>query len=594
MLDSIPARFMETARRFGDRPAIWAMRDGRYQPTSWNQYAETVRRAASALIAWGVHAGDAVCILGFNRPEWAIVDIAAMCVGAAPAGIYTTCSSVEVAYILRHSEARVILVENHVQWKKIDAERHTLPRLERVVLMANNPPIDDPMVVSWEQFLAAGAAVAPAEVDQRVAALSADQVATLIYTSGTTGPPKAVMLTHNNLAFVAKVCVEVTGIGPADSVVSYLPLSHIAEQSFTLLAPATAGYPVYFAESLERLPDNLRAAQPTIVFGVPRIWEKFQAKVRAGIAAASGPRAWAAGRAMQVGARATALRNQGQVPTGTDALMYRLARALVFDRLLPKLGLARARLCITGAAPISRDVLDFFASLDITLYEVYGQSEDSGPTTLNLPGATRLGTVGRPLPGTEVRIAADGEILVRGDHVFAGYFKDPVATRETLVDGWLNSGDLGAFDDDGFLTITGRKKDILITAGGKNIAPKNIEVALAAHPLVSQAVVIGDRRRFLSALMTLAPDAAAARCAEVGWTGPAERCPAILEDLQAHVDAAVNPQFARVEHVRRFAVLPRELTIDAGELTPTLKIKRKVVEQRYQEAIEAMYVGGDE
>jgi len=273
VFDSIPARLSETARRQGDRPAVYTSRDGRWQPLSWRAYLETVRAAAKSLIAWGFQPGDTVCILGFNRLEWAVWDFAAMMAGGAPAGIYTTCSPSEVSYVIHHSGARWVLVENHVQWKKIASERDKLPELQRVVLMQGNPPVDDPMVASWEQFLHAGAATTDAELDARWAAIQADQLATLIYTSGTTGPPKAVMLTHGNLAFVAKVCVDITGIGEDDRTVSYLPLSHIAEQCFTLLAPATAGYSVFFAESLERLPENLRSAQPTIVFGVPRIWE---------------------------------------------------------------------------------------------------------------------------------------------------------------------------------------------------------------------------------------------------------------------------------------------------------------------------------
>ena len=589
MIDSIPARFLETGRRRGNGPAYFVNAGGdAWKATSWATFSEEVRGAAKSLIAMGLQPGQSVCILGFNRPEWVIVDIGAMLAGGAPAGIYTTCSPEEVEYIVDHSEARVVLVENHGQWQKINERREHLPKLERVVLMRGAPPVDDELVWTWDQFVAAGASVADEAVKERLAALTEDQVATYIYTSGTTGPPKAVMLTHGNLAWTASTAVDMTGITESDCSVSYLPLSHIAEQMFTIHAPATTGHTIYYAESIERLVDNLQSVQPTVIFGVPRIWEKMHAKVSARMAEATGFKKRVADFALATGREVTALRNQGHLPSGFLALKYKLAERLVFKKVKPLLGLSRAQLCITGAAPISAEVLEFFAGLDQTIHEVYGQSEDCGPTSFNFPGRTRFGTVGTPLPDTEVVIADDGEILVKGPHVFKGYYKDDEATGATLIDGWLHTGDLGSFDDDGFLRITGRKKEIIITAGGKNIAPKNIEAAIKDLSLVAQAVVIGDRRKFLSALVTTDPEAVEAFGADKGLEGDALR-DAVRAEIDQGIEASVNPRFARVEHIRKFTVLPRDFSIEEGELTPTLKIKRRVVNDHFADEIEAMY-----
>ena len=560
-----------------------------WRPTTWRQYVDEIRRAARALISLGFPRGGKVAILGFNRPEWVVFDHAAMMAGGVPAGIYTTCSAEEVQYIVHHSEAFAVLVEDVGQWKKIAAQRANLPLLRHVITMKGCPPIDDPLVMSWEQFLARADQTAEAALDARIDALGLDELATLIYTSGTTGPPKGVMLSHRNLAWTAQTLIDQGGARAGDCALSYLPLSHIAEQMSTILGPATSGATVYFAESIEKVPDNLKEVQPTVVFGVPRIWEKFHAGVSAKLAQATGAKKHLVKWTRDVCTRVVDLRNRGKEPGGLLAVQYRLADKLVISKLKPALGLGRARLCVSGAAPISKDVIEFFASLDIVLHEIYGQSEDTGPTSFNLPGATRFGTVGKALPGVEVKIAQDGEILVRGDNVFLGYFKEPQATRDTLIDGWLHSGDLGELDRDGFLTITGRKKEIIITAGGKNISPKNIEAAIKDSPLISEAVVIGDRRKFLSALITL-DDAAAKTFLGDRMNGvPLHEHADIKAAVQKQIDE-VNEKLARVEQVKKFTILPRQLAIDTGELTPTLKVKRKAVNQNFSREIEAMYV----
>jgi long-chain acyl-CoA synthetase len=585
--DTIPHRVLEQGRRRPAAAAYFEKRGGVWRPTSWREYVDQIRAVARAMMALGLPAGGTVAMLGFNRPEWVLFQHGAMMAGGVGAGIYTTCSADEVAYIVGHAEARLVLVEDLGQWKKVAARREQLPGLEWVVTMRDCAPVDDPRVLSWSTFLARATEVGDDELERRIARLEPGALASLIYTSGTTGPPKGVMLSHANLTFTAQALIDLGGARDGDSGLSYLPLSHIAEQMASIHIPATSGATVYFAESIDKVADNLREVQPTVIFGVPRIWEKFHAGVAGKLAQATGAKKRLVAWTRKVGAQVTALRNQGKEPGGLLAVQHRVVDRLVLSKLKAALGLSRARMCVTGAAPLARDVIEFFASVDIVLYEVYGQSEDSGPTSFNVPGATRFGTVGRPIPGVEVKIADDGEILVRGKNVFMGYYKEPAATREALVDGWLHSGDLGRLDD-GYLSITGRKKDIIITAGGKNIAPRNIEEALKESPLVAEAVVIGDRRKFLTALVTVDPAAVDALPGGAGGDQPAHLRADVRAAIQARLDQ-VNEGLARVEQVKKFTVLPRAFAIDTGELTPTLKIKRAIVAQNFAAEIDAMY-----
>jgi long-chain acyl-CoA synthetase len=590
--DTIPHRLLRQAAQHPSSIAYQAKLDGRWQPTTWRTYAEQVRTAARALITLGFPRGGTVAILGFNRPEWVILDQAAMMAGGAAAGIYTTCSPDEVQYIVHHSEATVVLVEDAAQLAKITARRAQLPLLRWIVMMRGAGETGGD-VLTWDDFNRKAEATPDRELDARLDAIQPTELATLIYTSGTTGPPKGVMLSHANLSWTSQLLID-TGGGnlDGDTSLSYLPLSHIAEQMSTIHMPTTAGSTVYFAESIDKVPDNLKEARPTVFFGVPRIWEKFHAALSARLGELTGGKRRLIDWARRVCTEVNALRDRGEPLPRLLQLQYALADRLVLKKLKAALGFDRARALISGAAPIAPDVLAFFSSIDLPIREIYGQSEDSGPTSYNLPGRTRIGSVGPPLPGLEVKLAEDGEILVRGPNVFMGYYKEPEATAEALKDGWLCSGDLGAFDKDGFLTITGRKKEILITAGGKNIAPKNIEAALKQSPLVGEAVVIGDRRKYLVALITL--DDAAARKLVSAQADAVQlaTAPEVHAALQKQIDE-VNQTLARVEQIKKFAVLPRPFGIDTGELTPTMKIKRKVITQRYQREIEAMYTDGE-
>jgi long-chain acyl-CoA synthetase len=576
--DTIPHRVLRQAAEKPSTIAYQAKVNGRWQPTTWKTYAEQIRTAARAMIALGMPRGGKVAILGFNRPEWTICDHAAMMAGGCPAGIYTTCSADEVAYIVHHSESTLVLVENADQLAKIRAKRSELPLLKWIVVMqgaAFEPAAD---TLAWEAFVAK-AGDDNTELDARLAAIRDNDLATLIYTSGTTGPPKGVMLSHRNLSWTSDLLLDVGGRRNDEVSLSYLPLSHIAEQMCTVHMPASVGSTVYFAESIDKVAENLKDARPTAFFGVPRIWEKFHSGLAAKLSQATGAKKKLVEWARGVCSRVNAHRDRGEpIPRVLD-LQYRLATKLVISKIKQAMGFDRAQRMYSGAAPIAPDVLEFMSSLDLPILEIYGQSEDCGPTSCNLVGRTLIGSVGVALPGLEVKIADDGEICIRGPNVFLGYYKEPEATAEALVDGWLRSGDLGSFDKAGFLTITGRKKEIIITAGGKNISPKNIEALIKTSPLVGEAVVIGDRRKYLTALITL-DELAAKQVTDVRAA------------VQAAIDAA-NETLARVEQVKKFAILPRAFGVDSGELTPTLKIKRKAVAQLYAREIESMYVDSD-
>ncbi len=583
-IDSIPRRVLRTAADKPSTIAYQAKVNGRWQPTTWKTYARQIRSAGRALISLGVPRGGKVSILGFNRPEWVIVDHATMMAGGCPAGIYTTCSAEEVQYIIHHSESTVVLVENADQLAKVKAKRSELPLLKWIITMRGVTATGDD-VLTWDDFMAKGESVAEEELDTRLDAIEQSDLATLIYTSGTTGPPKGVMLSHGNLAWTSTTLLDMGGRRTDDVSVSYLPLSHIAEQMCTVHMPATQGSTVYFAEALDKVPDALKDARPTVFFGVPRIWEKFHAVLAGKLAETTGAKAKLVTWARNVCREVNRYRDRGQAVPLPLELQYRVADRLVISKIKAALGFDRVQELFSGAAPIASDVLEFFSSLDLPIHEIYGQSEDCGPTSCNLTGRTKIGSVGPPIPGAQVKIAEDGEILIKGPNVFLGYYKDPQATAEALKDGWLCSGDLGALDKEGFLSITGRKKEIIITAGGKNIAPKNIEALIKQSPLVGEAVVIGDRRKYLTALVTLDPDAARKA---TGATDALHDNAQIRSAIQVAIDSA-NQTLARVEQIKKFKILPNAFGIDSGELTPTMKIKRNVVAQKFAREIEAMY-----
>lgn len=580
-----------------DAPSLRFMGAGtRWVTITWGQFGAAARRIAAYLVDEGVGEQAHVAIWSANRPEWHIADMAVLSLRVRPVPIYLTLSAEQAGYVLGHSEAQVAVVENVALLDKIIEVRAQLPQLRRVVVIDGlDQPRADGFAIPWTQALHRGEAALArhgAEIDRRAAAVSMDDIATLIYTSGTTGPPKAVMLTHTNIAAATRSTAQFIEVGADDRTLSYLPLAHIAERMVSEFRSYVYGNVTYFAVSPDRLGEHLRDVRPTAFFGVPRIWEKMAASVRAQLDATPGVRGRLARWAVRVGERVSDVRHRGGQPGGLLALRHSLADRLVLGKLRVALGLDQAHILASGAAPIAPDVLRFFDACGLEIDEVYGQTENTGLCSMNRPHHARFGTVGPSVPDSEMRLAEDGEILVRSAMVFAGYYKDPEATAATMTDdGFLQTGDVGEIDGDGFLRITDRKKDLIITAGGKNISPSNIETALKRNPLVANAVVIGDRRPYVTALITLDPDAARAFGLARGMAAGAvlAEAPAIREEIDRHV-AEVNRHLANVEQVKRWKVLPRDFEIGV-ELTPTLKVKRKVVGERYAREVEQLYGG---
>jgi long-chain acyl-CoA synthetase len=582
----------EQATRHEHRPALWKRRGKTYVPTSWREYAQRVTRLALGLHALGFKAKGVLAVQSFNREEWLEADLAAMALGGVPVGIYTTSSAEQIEYVLKHSEAEFFLVENAKYLAGALKVKERLPQLRYIIVM-DAPETLPEGVLRYTDVMEKGTGADEGPYWERVNALEQDALATLIYTSGTTGNPKGVMLSHRNVVWTTEKLLQVVSLGTdARRLLSYLPLSHIAEQVLSIHGPLMAGGQVYFADSIESVPQDLKEVRPTFFFGVPRVWEKFKAKAEEGFRAQPALRqkvlAWARGVATAY--HTLALRHE-KVPLTLEA-QYQLARRLVFTKLHQRIGFDQVEYFSCGAAPISRDVLDFFASIDIIIREVWGMSELTGPGTINTVGATRLGSVGRPLVGVEVRIAEDGEMLVRGTNACLGYFKEPGATAELLHDGWLHTGDVGVLDGEGFAHITGRKKEIIVTSGGKKTAPSNIEAMLKGVPPVSQAVVIGERRNYLVALLTLDAQKAQALAKEKGWPEDPRALasdPRLRQHLEQLIEQEVNPKLSRFETIKRIAILPEDFSIEAGEMTPTLKVRRSAVEKKHAALIESLY-----
>jgi long-chain acyl-CoA synthetase len=590
---SPPQRFLDTAARRGSAAAYYIRDDAGWVPTSWNAYRDEVRQAARALVALGVKPGDAVAVLGYNRPEWIIMDLAAMMIGASVAGIYFTSSAEDAAYIINHAQCAILVAEKEEHFQRIAKKRAQLNVLRHVVMM-KGAPADDPLQMTWEAFLAHGESRFDEQVERRLQAIQPSDIGCLIYTSGTTGPPKAVQLSHGALTSTGGLIQELWDVSEHDCAISYLPLAHIAERMITVHFPLTVGTAVYFVPDIQQLAQYLKEVRPHVFFGVPRVYEKIAAGAQLQIANAKGIKGKIARWAMQSGQEWRRKERMGLRPGVKTGFAKALASRLVYKKAKRAMGFDRVRYFACGAAPISEETLRFLNGLDIPVRQIWGMSETCGTGTANLPGATKLGSVGRPHPGIELKISPEGEILVRGPYLFSGYAKDPEATGNALADGWLRTGDLGRMDEDGFVTITGRKKDIIITSGGKKIAPANLEMDLAALPLVEHAIVCGDRRPYLTALITLNAGAVALFVAQRGLTeNDAQLEDAIRQELQSGIDA-INARHARVENIRRFAILPQPLSIEAGDLTPTMKVRRATVLKRLQPVIDELYQEGVE
>jgi long-chain acyl-CoA synthetase len=595
---TLPRLFRHVARERGDAVALREKRLGIWRGISWREYAEHVRHTGLGLVALGLRPRDVVSIVADNCPEWLYTDLGTLSAGGVTNGIYTTDSPRQVEYIVNDSGTRFVFAENEEQLDKILEVRARCPQLVKIVVydMEGLHAFRDAQVMSFEALLALGARYDrehPGAWDPLVELAQPEDLAILVYTSGTTGPPKGAMLSHRNILFQLGYADFAAEPRPGDQQLSFLPLSHIAERTFTVFYPLRTGATVNFAESLDTVPDNLREVAPAVFFAVPRIWEMFYAggALRLRDATPLGRLAyrWALG----VGARVAEHRLAGRRPPAALRLLHRVADFLVLDNVKRALGLHRARGAVTGAAPIAPDLIRWYRALGLDLREVYGQTENCGLATAMPADRIRLGTVGVARPDTEVRISPEGEILLRGPHVFMGYYKNPERTAQTIVDGWLHTGDVGELDADGFLRITDRMKDIIITAGGKNVTPSEIENQLKFSPYITDAVVVGDRRKFLSCLIMLDHETVAQFAQErnVPFTNFASLCRAKeVQDLIWSEIERVNRQLARVETIKRFHLIDQILTPEDEELTPTMKLKRAFVNRKYKDVIDGMYV----
>jgi long-chain acyl-CoA synthetase len=592
--------FLDAVDRLGRHAAFRYHRDGSWHRLTYREAFDRVWAVAGGFSVVGLSRGDRAAILSENRPEWALADYGSLCAGVVDVPIYSTLIPSQIRYILEDAGVRLVFVSDREQLEKILEIRDQLPELRRIVVF--DPPAGDlpEGVQSWKGFLAAGAdaLVGGSEVGFREAALSAGpgDTATILYTSGTTGDPKGVMLSHNNLASNVKASSQVLPLDEKDSTLSFLPLSHVFQRMVDYLL-FHEGCTIAYARSLDQVPEDLKVVRPTVVVSVPRLYEKVYARVTAATGVKGLLVSWARG----VGSRWADRRLAGRRPPASLRLRYALARKLVFSKIAAGVG-GRLRYFVSGGAPLAPEINKFFFSAGIMILEGYGLTETSPVTNVNtprdFPENFRIGTVGKPVPGTEVRIAEDGEILVRGPQVMKGYYNRPEATREVIDDeGWFHTGDVGELDQDGFLRITDRKKDLIVTAGGKNVAPQPIENRLKQHRFFDQPVLVGDRQRFITLLAV--PDFEAVAEWAAGQGVPTGDRRKMLEDdrvgrkLLSEMNETLT-DLSRFEMPKKLVILDAPFTIEDGSLTPTQKVKRRVVQERFEEKLREVYGEGKE
>lgn len=608
--------FLETVEIYGDHPALVYKKDGQLVTVAWRQYYEQCRAAAKSFLKLGLERYHGVGILGFNSPEWFISDVGCIFAGGLGTGIYTTNSPEACQYVAASCEANILVVENHKQLEKILQVKDHLPHLKAIVQYKGELQQKAPFLYTWAEFMKVGEDVPEEQLNAVIGSLRANECCTLIFTSGTTGNPKGVMLSHDNLTWTVKQAASMINFKYAEEVVvSYLPLSHVAAQLVDMWTPVAYAMTTYFAEpdALKgSLVNTLKEARPTCFLGVPRVWEKMQEKMKAAGAKASPMRSSIAAWAKSIGLRYnySAMIGENQVPWG-----FTLANALVFKKVRDSLGLDRCKICVTGAAPITKDTLDYFMSLNIPLLELYGMSESSGPHTVSKNNDYRMTSCGKVMPGCKTKLEnpdndGSGEICFWGRHVFMGYLDMPDKTTEALdQDGWLHSGDLGRHDQDDFLYITGRIKELIITAGGENIPPVPIEDSMKSEvPIISNAMLLGDKLKFLSMLLTLkcvvddngdptdelSPEALSF-CQQHNVTATkvseiiANKEPAIYKAIQEGMERVNARATSNAQKIQKWVILERDFSINGGELGPTMKLRRPIVVKMFQEKINELY-----
>jgi long-chain acyl-CoA synthetase len=595
--DTLPGLLARNRERYGDRVGLREKDLGVWQEVSWPDYYDHVKFFALGLSALGLKRGDRLAILGDNCREWIYADLAAQSLGAVGVGVYPTNPAGQVAYVVGHCDAKMVVVKDQEQADKILEVQDQLPLLTRLIVidMKGLRYYRDPLIIPFDQVEARGRQAeteSPGRFENYLKQTKPEDVALMVYTSGTTGPPKGAMLTHRNLLTYCRQFEEICPIADTAQIVSYLPLCHIAERLMSLIIALYAGYTVNFTESVATVQESLYEISPSLFVGVPRIWEKMHAGIIINAKDASRLKRWMFKLWMGVGQKILIRELAGRPRPVMDRLLLKLGHLFVYRSILDKLGLLRVRLALSGAAPISPEVLKFFRVMGLEISQVYGQTECTGVSHFQSGHDRHIGSVGHPLPEVEFKLAEDGEILVKGATVFAGYYKDPEATARAVKENWLYTGDVGQVDDQGYLYITDRKKDILITSGGKNVAPSELENRLKFSPYINEVIVIGDGRPYVTALIQIEMDTVAKWATDLGLAFTTFKSlatsPQVFELIQKEVDQA-NQDFSQAEQVKKFTLLDKELDHDDDELTATMKVRRSTIEGKFEGLIRGMY-----
>jgi len=597
---SIPQKFFDRVKEHPEQILFHNKEHGKWRAISWREAGEVISEIANGLLSLGLEMQDRVCILSENRLEWLYADFGITSAGGVTAAIYPSNLSDEVEYIVNHSEAKFIFVSNWGQLKKLDGRENRMRGLKKVIMMDKLDSYSED-TISLSQLREMGrdfARTHPDALSERIKSLTPEHLLTLIYTSGTTGPPKGAMLSHGNIIWtyhaLEDLFEEILDIGPDDLHLSYLPYAHAYERIGGIYFGIFRGVQIAIAEGIDKLTSNILEKRPTFLLGAPRVYEKIYSALMKRIEQESALKKKLFWWAVNVGKQASKYRlNQKPMPVSLMPKFF-LANLLVFRQIKNRFG-GRLKFMVSSAAPISPEILEFFSALDIMVLEGWGMTETSAPSTITRPGKLKIGTVGVPLKGVEIKIADDGEILVRGGNVFKGYFKEPEQTKEGFEpDGFFHTGDIGVIDQDGCLRITDRKKDLIITAGGKNIAPQNIENLMKTDLYISEFLAYGDSKKFLVGLVTLDEEAVTAWAKErnIQFKDFAElsQHPEVYKLIESRI-AELNKRLPSYATIKRFKILPHQFTQEAGEVTPTLKLKRKVVNKKYHDLLESMYSG---
>ena len=595
--DTLPKRFESQMKTLGDKIALREKSLGRWRPITWREYYNHVESFSLGLVALGLKPGERVAILGENCPEWLYADLAAQCARGVAVGVYPTNSAKQVKYILGNSDSRYVIVKDQEQLDKILEIKDELPLLRRAIVidMKGVRKYKEPIITSYAEVEEIGKKVSrgdPSLFGRMISETDANDTAIIVYTSGTTGPPKGAILSHKNIVASVEYFFRMVPVSQTDSLVSALPLCHVAERLFSLFIPLKAGCTINFAESADTLQTDMIEISPTMFLTVPRILEKLQSTITTKIQDADAVKRWVYKRCMRLGEKVSNIELRGNRLSLFYKALYGIAYFSMFRALRNRMGLLRVRECVSGAAPLSIDVMRFFRSIGFVIKETYGMTETAGVFTMSNGESIKVGSVGKPVEDIEFKLAEDGEILVKGDAVFAGYYHDQAGTERVKKDGWLHTGDVGKLDDEGNLYIIDRKKEIIITASGKNIAPSEIENSLKFSPYIREAIVIGEGKRYLTALVQIDYDNVAnwAQKEEIPFTTykSLARNQRVCDLIEAEI-RQVNEKFSRVESIKKFRILEKELDHDDDEVTATMKVRRQMIEAKYKELIASMY-----